>query len=70
MKRRDLTIIIVSLTVFIIAVALLYRYIAPPTKGSGVKYVVPHKVDPRFNDEQLNVLKNGVVDYSQNISPR
>jgi len=70
MKRRDMIIVIASVAIVIVAIALLYRYIAPPTKGSGVKYEVPHKVDPNFNEEQLKVLKNDVVDYNQNISPK
>lgn len=70
MRRRDVTIIIISVIIVVVAVALLYRYFAPPTKGSGVQYTVPHPVNPNFNQEQLNVLKNDVVDYSQNINPR
>lgn len=69
MKRRDVVVIIVSVVIFIIAAALLYRYLAPPTQGSGVQVIIPHPVDPNFNQEQLEVLKNDVVDYSQNISP-
>lgn len=69
MKRRDIITIIVSVVIFIIAAALLYRYLAPPTQGSGVKVIIPHPVDPNFNQEQLNVLKNDVTDYSQNIAP-
>lgn len=69
MKRRDITIIIVSFVIFIIAGALLYRYLAPPTQGSGVKVIIPHPVEPNFNQEQLNILKNDVTDYSQNITP-
>lgn len=69
MKKRDITIIIVSVVIFIIAAALLYRYLAPPTQGSGVKVIIPHPVDSNFNQEQLNVLKDDVVDYSQNITP-
>lgn len=69
MKRRDIMITIVSVIVFVVAAALLYRYLAPPTKGSGVQYTVPHPVDPNFNQDQLKVLKNDVVDYGQNINP-
>ncbi len=53
-----------------VAVALLYRYLAPPTKGSGIQVTIPHKVNPNFNQEQLNVLKNDVVDYTVNINIR
>lgn len=69
MKKRDIIIIIVSVVIVIIAGALLYRYLAPPTQGSGVKVVIPHPVDPNFNQEQLNVLKNDVTDYNLNITP-
>lgn len=70
MKRRDIIIIIVSAVILLIVGALLYRYLAPPTSDSGVEVVVPHPVDPNFNQEQLNVLKNDVTDYSQNITPK
>ncbi len=70
MKRKDITIIIVSVIIFVLAVALLYRYIAPPTKDSNIKYSVPHPVNPKFNADQLKVLNNDVIDYSQNIKPQ
>jgi len=70
MRRKDIIIIIVSVIVVVIAVALLFQYFAPATKNSGIKYEVPHPVNPTFNQDQLKVLKNDVVDYSQNISPR
>ena len=69
MKKKDIVIIVVSVGIFIVAAALLYRYFAPPTQGSGIKVIIPHPVDPNFNQEQLNVLKNDVTDYSQNIAP-
>lgn len=70
MKKSSIVAIIFSVIIVVVGTALLYRYLAPPTKGSGVKYEVPHPVNPQFNQEQLNVLKNDVVDYSQNINPR
>lgn len=70
MKKRDIIIIIVSAVILLIVGALLYRYLAPPTSDSGVQVVVPHPVDPNFNQDQLNVLKNDVTDYSQNITPK
>lgn len=70
MKKRDIIIIIVSAVILVIVGALLYRYLAPPTSDSGVQVVVPHPVDPNFNQDQLNVLKNDVTDYSQNITPK
>ncbi len=70
MKKRDIIIIIVSAVILLIVGLLLYRYLAPPTSDSGVQVVVPHPVDPNFNQDQLNVLKNDVTDYSQNITPK
>ena len=70
MKRRDVIIIIVSVVILVIVGALLYRYLAPPSSNSGIQVVVPHPVDPNFNQKQLNVLKNDVVDFSQNITPK
>jgi LPS O-antigen subunit length determinant protein (WzzB/FepE family) len=70
MKRRDIITIIISLIIVLVVAALLYQYIAPPTKNSGIKYEVPHAVNPNFNQDQLKVLKNDVTDYSQNISPK
>ncbi|TXI86703.1 MAG: hypothetical protein E6Q36_08835 [Chryseobacterium sp.] len=69
MKKKDIVIIVISVIIFVIAGGLLYRYLAPPTQGSGVKVIIPHPVDPNFNQEQLDVLKNDVTDYSQNIAP-
>lgn len=64
MRRKNIVTIIVSTVVFIVAAALLYRYLAPPTKNSGIMVTVPHAVNPTFNQEQLNVLQNDVVDYT------
>ncbi|MSR89612.1 hypothetical protein EXS53_01635 [Patescibacteria group bacterium] len=70
MKRKNIITIIVSVVIFVLAVALLYRYLAPPTKDSNIKYTVPHPVNPNFNADQLKVLNGDVVDYSQNIKPQ
>jgi LPS O-antigen subunit length determinant protein (WzzB/FepE family) len=69
MKKKDAIVIVISVVIFVMAGGLLYRYLAPPTQKSGVKVIIPHPVDPNFNQEQLNVLKNDVTDYSQNIAP-
>ncbi|MEI6581780.1 MAG: hypothetical protein WCN86_02810 [bacterium] len=70
MKKKNSIITIASVVIAIAAIALLYRYIAPPTKDSNIKYSVPHPVNPNFNSDQLKVLNGGVVDYSQNIKPQ
>lgn len=70
MRNRNIITIVVVFVVILLAGAVLYRYLAPPTKGSGIMVEVPHPVDPTFNQEQLNTLKNDVVDYSQNIAPK
>jgi len=69
MRKRNIITIIISVAFFIIAVALLYRYLAPPSPGSGVKVSVPAPVDPTFNQEQLNVLQNDVIDYNVDVDP-
>ncbi len=69
MKRKNAIIIILSVVILVVSLALLYRYLFPPSPDSQVKVIIPHPVDPNFNEEQLNVLKNDVVDFSQNINP-
>ena len=68
MRKKNIITIMISAVAFIVAVALLYRYLAPPTRGSGVQVVVPAPVNPNFNQEQLNVLQSDVVDYTVNIN--
>lgn len=69
MSKKNIIATIVSVVLLVLVIALLYRYLAPPTQGSGVKVIVPYPVNPNFNQEQLNVLKNDVVDYSKDINP-
>ena len=67
MRRKNIITIASSAIVFVIAVALLYRYLVPAPQGSGVMVIIPHLVNPVFNQVQLDALKS-VNDYSQNIS--
>ena len=70
MKRRDITVIIISIVALIIVAALLYRYLAPPSADSNIKVEVPAPVDPNFNTEQLNTLKSDKIKfYDKNINP-
>jgi hypothetical protein len=70
MKRRDITVIIVSVVVLIIVGALLYRYLAPPSSDSTIKVEVPAQVNPDFNNEELNTLKSDKIKfYDKNINP-
>ena len=69
MNKKSIISIAISAAVFVAVVALLYRYFLPPTAGSGIKVEVPAPVNPNFNQEQLKVLKEDTIDYSQNISP-
>lgn len=41
MKKKDAIAIVISVVIIVIAGGLLYRYLAPPTQGSGVKVIVP-----------------------------
>jgi hypothetical protein len=70
MNNKNKILIVSSVVLVLLALALLYRYLAPPTQGSGIMVVVPHPVSPTFNQEQLNTLKNETVDFSQNITPK
>jgi hypothetical protein len=70
MRKKNIITIVVAVTAFIVVGALLYRYIFPPTKGTGIQVTIPHKVNPNFNQEELGVLKNDVVDYTVNINIR
>lgn len=69
MKRKNAVMIIISVVILVVSLALLYRYLFPPSPDSQVKVIIPRPVDPEFNQEQLNVLKNDVVDFSQDINP-
>lgn len=68
MRKKNIITIIISTVVFIVAAALLYRYLAPPTKNSGIMVTIPHPVNPTFNQDQLNVLQNDVTDYTVSTS--
>lgn len=70
MKKKNSILIVSSVVLVALALALLYRYLAPPTQGSGIMVTVPHPVVSTFNQEQLNTLKNETVDFSQNIAPK
>lgn len=69
MKKKNVVVIIISVVVFVIAAALLYRYLFPPSADSNVKVIIPHPVEPDFNQEQLDTLKNDTVDFTQDINP-
>ncbi len=70
MKKRDIITLIISVIIFIVAAGLVYRYIVPPPKDTGIKVEVPHPVDPTFNSDQLNTLKNDVKDFSPDLTPK
>lgn len=70
MKKKDVITLIIAVIVLIIALALLYRYLVPPSKNSGVVVEVPHPVDPQFNQTQLNTLKKDTRDYTQDLTPK
>jgi len=69
MRKKNIITIAVSVAIFLVAAALLYRYLFPPTSNSGIKYEAPHPVNPNFNQTQLEVLKSK-KDYTQNIKPQ
>ncbi len=69
MKKKDIITLIVAVVIIIIVIGLLYRYIVPPAKNSGVMVEVPHPVDPQFNQSQLNTLKS-TTDFTQDITPQ
>jgi len=70
MKKRDILILVLSLTALIITVGLIYRYFIPPSKNSGVMVTIPYPISQTFNQNQLDVLKNNVKDYSQDLTPK
>ncbi|MBI2798144.1 hypothetical protein HYX70_02450 [Candidatus Saccharibacteria bacterium] len=70
MKKKDIITLIIAVVIFIIALALLYRYIVPPPKNSGVMVEVPHPVEPTFNQGQLNTLKKDTTDFTQDLTPK
>ncbi len=68
MNKKTITTIIISVAIFVLAVALLYRYLIPPSKGSGVQVTIPHPVNPNFNQEEIDTLKKTKF-YDVNIKP-
>jgi hypothetical protein len=70
MKKRDIITIIISVVIFIVAAGLAYRYFVPPPQNSGIQVEIPHPVDPNFNQDQLNTLKNDVQDFSPDLTPK
>lgn len=69
MKKKNIVMIVVLVTVFAVILALSYRYIFPPSPDSQVKVSIPHPVNSEFDQKQLDTLRNNVVDFSQNINP-
>ncbi|MSR68621.1 hypothetical protein EXS66_02445 [Candidatus Saccharibacteria bacterium] len=70
MKRKNVIVIISSVVVFTIALGLMYRFLFPPTADSNITYVVPHPVQPNFDEKQLLVLNKDVIDYTIIIKPQ
>lgn len=70
MKKRDITLLIIAVIIFIITLGLIYRYIIPPPKDSGITVIVPHPVSPTFNQQDLDTLKTQTVDFSADITPK
>jgi hypothetical protein len=70
MKKRDITLLVVAVLIVIVTLALIYRYIIPPPKDTGITVIVPHPVDPNFNQQQLDTLKNKTTDFSADITPK
>ncbi len=68
MNKKTITTIIISIAIFVLAGALIYRYIIPPAKGSGVQVTIPHPVNPNFNQEAIDTLKKAKF-YDVNIKP-
>ena len=70
MKKKDIITIVISVVILVVIAGLAYRYLIPPSPNTGVQVEVPRPVDPNFNQEQLNTLKNDVKDYSQDLTPK
>mgnify|MGYP003534536541 CR=1 FL=1 len=69
MKKRDIITLVVSVVVLLIAGALIYRYLVPPSQNNGVQVVVPRPVQTTFDQQQLDTLKNDVTDFTPDITP-
>ena len=69
MKRRDVITLVISVTILLVASAFIYRYFVPPAKDNGVQVEVPRPVETTFDQAQLDGLKNGVKDYTPDITP-
>lgn len=70
MKRKDIITIVIAVLVVVFAAAFLYRKFFPPTKDNNVMVTVPHKVEPTFNQAQIDEIKNPALkDYAPDITP-
>lgn len=72
MKKKDVIALIVSIVIFMVAGGLIYRFMVPPPKNTGIKVEIPHKVTVTFDAETIKVLsdtQNGVTDFTPSIEP-
>ena len=72
MKRKDIISLVVAIAIFMVAAGVIYRYVVPPPKNTGIKVEVPRKVVPEFDMATVNNdLKNKdvVQDFTPDINP-
>lgn len=76
MKKKDIVALVVSIAIFMVAGGLIYRYVVPPPKNTGIKVEIPHKVTTTFKENEykgiINTLTdttNGVTDFTPSIDP-
>lgn len=72
MKKKDIITLVIAIAIFMVAGGVIYRYLVPPSKNTGIKVEVPRPVVPEFDTATIEgVLKNKdqVQDFTPDISP-
>lgn len=72
MKKKDIFALIFAVVIFVVLAAVIYRYVFPPQKNTGIKVEVPRPVVAQFDNDTIDnvLLKNDqVVDFTPNINP-
>lgn len=72
MKKKDIITLIVSIVIFMVAGVLIYRFIVPPPKDTGIKVIIPRPVKTSFDSEIIKILRDkekGVTDFTPSIDP-
>ncbi len=72
MKRKDIVSLVIAIVIFMVAAGVIYLYVVPPPKDTGIKVEVPRKVVSEFDMSTINGVllnKDKVQDFTPDINP-